>query len=56
MIGQDTANVLALTCVDVEVHTALRFAERNADQSFGIDYRFHFSCFLQMYNFLLSLN
>ena len=27
--------------IDVEVYTAIRLAERHADQSFGVDYLFH---------------
>ena len=46
VLGQDTTDVLALACVDVEVHAATCLAERDADQSFGVGYRFHHSCFL----------
>lgn len=46
MLSQDTANILALACVNIEVYAALRFAERNADQPFWVDYCFHSSCFL----------
>ena len=46
MLGQDTTDVLAFACVNVEVYATLRFIERNAYKSFGIDYSFHHSCFL----------
>ena len=46
VLGQDTTDVLALACVDVEVHAATCLAERDADQSFGVGYRFHRSCSL----------
>lgn len=56
MLGQDTTDVLAFACVNVEVYATLRFIERNAYKSFGIDYSFHHSCFcfLQIYIILLS--
>lgn len=40
MLGQDTTDVLAFACVNVEVYATLRFIERNAYKSFGIDYSF----------------
>lgn len=46
MLGQNTTDVLAFACVDVEVYAALCFIERNAYESFGIDYSFHRACFL----------
>ena len=45
MLSQDTANILALACVNIEVYAALRFAERNAYQPFWVVYCFLSSCF-----------
>mgnify|MGYP007001928169 CR=1 FL=1 len=47
MLGQDTTRCPCFSpCVNVEVYATLRFIERNAYKSFGIDYSFHHSCFL----------
>ena len=46
MVGQAATEGLAFACVNVEVYATLRFIERNAYKSFGIDYSFHHSCFL----------
>ena len=41
VFGQHRADVLVRGGVDVEIHAAIRLAERHADQSFGVDYLFH---------------
>ncbi len=41
VFGQYGTDVLVRGGIDVEVHAAIRLAERHADQSFGVDYLFH---------------
>ena len=41
VFGQHGANILICSGIDVKIHTAIRLAERNADQLFGVDNLFH---------------
>ena len=41
VFGQHRTDVLVCGRIDVEVYTAIRLAERHANQSFGVDYLFH---------------